>query len=129
MIGCLDREDDVLASKLAVNTGEGVELVLKASSILGVQSSTDLLTTVGCNTSALAGDFRRENKVVEDSILNPSQCTAARSGLLSATVAAGLRENAALTHEHDVVIREFLLQLTGQPFGQFSELFPITYRC
>ena len=110
----LDRKRNVLAGELAVNAREGLKLVLQAGSILRVEGAADELPTVSRNTSALASNFGREDKVLKDSVVHSSQGTAVGTRLLLTRVRARLGEDATLTNEHDVVVRELLLELASE---------------
>lgn len=124
----LDRKRNVLAGELAVDAREGLELVLEASSILRVQGAADELATVSRDTGALGSNLSRENKVLEDSLMHSSQGAAERAGLLLTRVRARLREDTALTDEHNVVVRELLLEFTSET-GQLHNIRTAAGQC
>ena len=109
----LDRESDVLAGELAVDAREGLQLVLEAGSVLRVEGAADQLAAVGSNAGALGSDLGGEDEVLEDGVVHGSERAAAGPGLLSAAVGARLGQDTALANEHDLVVRELLLELTG----------------
>lgn len=111
----LDREGDVLAGELAVDAREGLELVLQARGILRVQGAADQLAAISRHADALSGDLGGEHEVLQDGVVHRGEGAAAGPRLLSTAVARGLAHDTALANEHDVVVRELLLEFTGEP--------------
>ena len=56
-----------------------------------------------------------EHKVLQDGVVHPGESAATGPRLLSTAVAGRLAEDATLANEHDVVIRELLLEFTCEP--------------
>lgn len=111
----LDGEGHFLARKLTVHARERFELVLQAGSVLRVQGAADKLAAVRGHAHTLGCNLRREHKVLEDGAVNGRERAAAGPRLRSTAVAGGLAHDAALTNEHDMVVRELLLELTREP--------------
>lgn len=109
-----DLENNLLAGKLVVNSLERLELVVNDSRVLVVEDNLLELGTTDLVSDALANNLGGENKVLKDTVVDSSK-SSGNGSLLSLTVAAtGLGEDAALSKENNVAVRELLLQLTGQ---------------
>lgn len=56
------------------------------------------------------------------------ECTGAGSLLLHPRITGGLAQHPTLSNENDVAVREFLLQLTGEPViweTDYNDTFPL----
>ena len=111
----LDHESHVLARELTVHARERLELVLQARCILGVERAAHELATVSRHAQALGSDLSREHKVLQDGVVNPGESAATGPRLLCTAVARWLAEDATLANEHNMVIRELLLEFTCEP--------------
>lgn len=118
LVGGLDGEleDDVLAAESAVDGREGVELVLEEVLVLGVKVGLAELGAVLGDAGAAAGDLRGEDKVVKGGVLDSRE--GARTGALLAELGVRLArllgEDTALANKDDKLVRELLLELTGE---------------
>ena len=63
----------------------------------------------------LSNNFRRENEIIQEVLVNLRKCPAHRALLLDARSAGRFRENTALCKENNMTVRELLLQFTGEP--------------
>ena len=111
----LDHESHVLARELTVHTRERLELVLQAGCILRVERAAHELATVSRHAQALGSNLSWEHKVLQDGVVHPGESAATGPRLLSTAVAGRLAEDATLANEHDVVVRELLLEFTCEP--------------
>lgn len=109
-----ELKGDVLASELAVDLTEGVDLVVNASALLGVKEDLDDLVAVLLGADALADNLGRVDEVGEDGIMDSSESAGPGALLLDTAAAARLGKDAALSKEDNVAVRELLLELTGQ---------------
>ena len=109
-----ELEADVTAGELLVNRREAVQLVLERGGVLRVEEALDETAAVGGDARALAGDLRGVDKVLEDRLVHSGQRARVGAGLLVTVLAAGLAKDAALADEHNVAVRELLLELTGE---------------
>lgn len=86
--------------------------------LLLVQDNLEGLGAVLLGADALADDLDGVDQVSEDVVVDSGQSAGAGAllGLVGAGVdgALGAGQNAALSNEEDVAVRELLLQLTGQ---------------
>lgn len=109
-----ELKDDVLASELAVDLAEGVDLVVDAGALLGVKEDLDDLVAVLLGADALANDLSGVDEVGEDSVVDSGQGAGSWALLGDTAAARGEREDTALGDEEDVAVRELLLELTGE---------------
>ena len=65
--------------------------------------------------SSLSDDFSREDKVLQDLLMDDSQSPAHGALLLHTRGAGRLAEHTPLCNENDVTIGELLLKLAGKP--------------
>lgn len=75
---------------------------------------SDSARAIDLDTHTLANQLRRIHKVLEHSVVDSLQRAADGSGLLEHLATAGLRQDTALGNDHNVAIRELLLQLTRE---------------
>lgn len=73
------------------------------------------LGAVNGNPRPLAHNLSREDKVLEDLLVDAGEGAAARPLLHDTGGAGGLAEHPALRNKDDMAVRELLLELTGQP--------------
>lgn len=98
--------------------------MVNATTLLLVQDDLDGLAAVLLGADTLADDLDGVDEVGEDGVVDGSEST--RPGalllLVGAAVHGALRtgEDAALSDEENVTVRELLLELTGEAgFGMF----------
>lgn len=115
-----ELEDNVLAGELAVDLGERVELVVDTSALLGVKEDLGDLGGVLLGADALANDLGGVDEITEDGIVDSGESARAGALLDNTAGAAGHGENAALGKEHNVAVRELLLELTGEANTQLE---------
>lgn len=94
-------ESDLLASQLAIDSPERIDLVVDSGELLGVKVNLVKTVTTDLVTATLANNVGRVNNVLKDSIVNGSKSAASGTPLvLLSTFAARLGEDAALTKEN-----------------------------
>ena len=111
----LKFEDNLFVGKLAVNGGISVRSSLNVSLVSGVKVDLHDSLSIGLYSGALSGDFGWVDDIVQDSILNGSQCSGTRTrtaGLLVTGVS--LSKNGALSDDHNDLSGEFLFELTNK---------------
>lgn len=104
----------MLASELAVDLTEGVDLVVNTSALLGVEEDLNDLVAVLLGADTLANDLGRVDEIAEDGVVDGGKSPGARALLLDAGTTARLGKDATLSKEDDVAVRKLLLELTGQ---------------
>lgn len=113
-----ELEHDSTAGQPAVDLAVGIETVVNTTLLLLVQDNLEGLGAVLLGANALADDLNGVDQVSEDVVVDGGQGagTGTLLGLVGAGVdgALGAGQNAALSNEEDVAVRELLLQLTGQ---------------
>jgi len=109
-----ELKDNVLASELAVDLAEGIDLVVNTSTLLGIKEDLDNLMAILLRAYTLADDLGGVDKVTEDSVMDGGESSVAGTLLLDARAAAGKGEDAALSDEDNVAVGELLLELTGE---------------
>lgn len=113
-----ELEHDSTAGQPTVDLTVGVEAVVNTTTLLLIQDNLQGLAAILLGTDALADDLDGVDEVAEDGVVDGGQ--GARTGTLlglgGARVdgALGAGQNAALSNEEDVAVRELLLELTGQ---------------
>mmetsp|Transcript_13430 Transcript_13430/g.34249 ORF Transcript_13430/g.34249 Transcript_13430/m.34249 type:complete len:207 (-) Transcript_13430:78-698(-) len=106
------QEGDVLPCQLAVDSGEGLQLVLALVLVLTVKVALEELGAVDAHTQALANDLVGVHDVLQDGVVHSCEGAAAGPLLhLLPVLAAGSAEDAALGNNHDVLAAELLLEL------------------
>jgi hypothetical protein len=78
----------------------------------------DDLPAVGEDSGSLSDDFGGEDEVFQDLVVDAGQGSGHGTRLLLTTVAAWFAHDTALANEHDMAVREFLLELTSQSTSQ-----------
>lgn len=78
----------------------------------------DDFPAVGEDSGSFADDFGGEDEVLQDLVVDVGQGSGHGARLLLTTVAAGFGHDTALADEHDMAVREFLLELTSQSIRQ-----------
>lgn len=99
--------------------------------LLLVQDNLEGLGAVLLGANALADDLNGVDQVSEDVVVDGGQSagTGTLLGLVGAGVDGALRagQNAALSNEEDVAVRELLLQLAGQAVKRIAYVSPTAY--
>lgn len=113
-----ELENNVAAGQPTVDLAVSVETVVNTTLLLLVQNNLEGLAAVLLGADALADDLDGVDEVSEDGVVDGGQ-SAGTGTLLSlggARVdgALGAGQDAALSHEEDMAVRELLLQLAGE---------------
>jgi len=113
-----ELEHNVAAGQPTVDLAVSVETVVNTTLLLLVQDNLQGLAAVLLGADALADDLDGVDEVSEDGVVDGGQSagTGALLSLVGARVdgALGAGQNAALSHEEDMAVRELLLQLAGE---------------
>ena len=111
----LEVERNLLVCKLSVNSRESLDAALNISLVLRVKEDLDDTLSISLHPSSLSNNFSGVNYVIQDGLVNGSQCsrTWARSGSLLVAVVC-LSKNGALCNNQHVLSREFLFQLSNK---------------
>lgn len=118
-VSCLELDGDVLSSQCLVAGCKAGDLVLDACGVLCVDEDLDELGAVDGLVVSLADNLRRVDEVLEDGVVDRSQCAGAGSWLLgSVGAAAWLGQDAALGNDEHRLVAELLLEFTDEPVKQ-----------
>lgn len=113
-----ELEHNVAAGQPTVDLAVSVKTVVNTTLLLLVQDNLQGLAAVLLGADALADDLDGVDEVSEDGVVDGGQSagTGALLSLVGARVdgALGAGQNAALSHEEDMAVRELLLQLAGE---------------
>lgn len=106
------------ASQLPVDLRVGIESVVHTTTLLLIQNDLQDLAAIFLGSESLAHDLNGVDNVGENSVVDGSQGSAART-LLSlrcagAVAAFGAGENTAGCEDQDMAVGELLLELSGQ---------------
>lgn len=63
---------------------------------------------------SLADNFSGVGQILKDGVMNGSEGTRTRTGLLQALLARDLGEDSALSDKENMTVREFLLEFTSE---------------
>jgi hypothetical protein len=100
---------------VSVYRREGIHFVFEVRLLLVVKVHAENLGAINLHALALVNNLRREDEVIEDSVMHSSEGTADRAHLGSTlSRALWLVENAAVGQENDVFAIELLLELTDK---------------
>lgn len=111
----LKFEDNLLVGKLAVYGSVSVSSSLNVSLVSGVKEDLQDSLSISLHSGALSGDFSGVDNIVQDGVLNGSQCSGTRAGAAGLLVTGiSLSEDGALGDEHDDLSGELLLELTDK---------------
>lgn len=113
-----ELEHDSMAGQPTVDLAVSVQAVVDTAALLLVQDNLQGLAAILLGADALADDLDGVDEVAEDGVVDGGQSarTGTLLGLSSARVdrALGAGQDAALSNEEDVAVRELLLKLAGQ---------------
>lgn len=124
-----ELENDVTAGQTTVDLAVGVETVVDTALLLLIQNNLQGLAAVLLGADALADDLDGVDEVGKDGVVDSGQSagTGALLSLGGARVdgALGAGQDAALSNEEDVAVRELLLELAGQTVEKNFALVPL----
>lgn len=111
----LKFKNNLLVGKLVVYGSIDVGSSLNVSLVSGVEVDLCDSLSISLYSGSLSGDLGRVDNIIQDSVLNGSQCSGARArsaGLLVTGIS--LSEDGALGNEHNDLSRELLLELSDK---------------
>ena len=109
-----ELEDHILGSQGSVHLGEGVQLSLDVLLHIRRQLHLHLLGTIHPVSSSSANDLRGVHNVLQDGILDVSQGSGVRDGLVVASSLVLLAVDGSLSDDEDVGVLELLFKLRNE---------------
>jgi hypothetical protein len=116
----------LLVGKLSVDSRKGISPSLNIGLVLAIEVYLHDTLSVNLDACALSSNLSGVDKIVQNSLMDGSQCARARAGSTRLLVAVvRLSEDGTLGNQENVTAREFLFQLTDKSlvhrFERFSQ--------
>lgn len=109
------------ASQLLVDLRVGIKSVVNTSLLLLIENNLQDLATVFLGAETLADNLNGVDEIVEDGIVDCSECSGAGAllseGCTGAVGSLWAGEDTARGEDQDMAIRELLLEFTGETFS------------
>jgi len=120
----LELERNLLVCELSVDSSKSISASLNICLVLGVKVNLNNSLSVKLHSGALSNNLSRIANVLQDGVLDGSQCAGSRAGSTGFLVTVErLAQDGTLSNNQDVTSRKFLFQFTHKSLVDLVDRF------